>query len=145
MHRSLHSLFLMAFLALGGAGVFLKTSTAVVIATPETALLPTIAELTDTVALSNRGPFEAQRYVARACLGEIWVLLLRRNGEAADLLPGVQGFTLDGTITGKFPAVAYTVGRLLAFTGLRTSEPKVYAFSEKGSCDLAVRIGTGAS
>jgi hypothetical protein len=144
MRPSVHRLFFLAILALGATGVVLKISTAVEPVVPETALLPAIAELTDTVALSNRGPYEAQRYVARACLGEIWVLPLRRNGEAADLLPGVQGFTLDGNVTGRFPALAYTIGRLLAFTGLRSSEPRVYAFAEKGSCDLAGRIGSDA-
>ncbi|WP_281016419.1 MULTISPECIES: hypothetical protein [unclassified Minwuia] len=145
MRIPLHSLLVLASVMLGVAGGYLKASAVPADTAPSLALPSSIAELAETVSLSNRGPYEAQRYVARACLGEIWLLSLHRNGEAVDLLPGVQGYVLDGTISQEFPATAYTVGRLLALAGLRASEPRVHAFAETGSCDLAARIGNDRS
>ena len=145
MRLSLHSLVLATVVGLGLTGAALKVAPAGTSPTTTALFRPEIAEPAGTAALSNRGPYEVTRYVARNCLGEILILPLHRNGEAADLLPGVEGFILDGEITPEFPAVAYTMTRVLAFAGVRKSEPKVFAFAEAGSCELAGRIGAALS
>jgi len=141
MRRLLRDVALLLLILCGIAGVGLKTAPAMPSETTLIFFAPEIAEPAETVSLSNRGPYRAVRYVARNCLGEIWVLPLHRNGEAADLLPGAQGIVLDGEITREFPAGAYTLERLRAFAGLRTASPQVVAFAERGSCGLAGQIG----
>lgn len=145
MRHFLHRLALAAVLGIGLAGAALKVAPAADPQSPKSLFHPNIAEPAGTAALSNRGPYAVTRYVARRCLGEIFVLPLHRNGEAADLLPGVKGFVLDGRITAEFPAMAYTVARVMAFAHLRKAEPQVVAFRETGSCNLALRIGAAPS
>lgn len=136
-------LLLLATVA-GLLGAALKPGPAAMASDPVPVLAPAVAEHVRSAPLSDQAPYVAHRYLARGCLGDIWLLPLARNGEAADLLPGVQGFVLDGRITPGFPATAYTLARLSAFAGLRDSAPRVHAFVETGSCELATRIGRAA-
>ncbi len=146
MHGFLHRFVVCLALLLGALGVFLKVEMQV---EPDRVagrfMHSDVADLAMVLPLSNRGPYDAYLYKGRGCLGEIWLLPLHRNGDAASLLPDVQGFLLDGQRSDGFPAMAHAVGQVARLIGLRDTAPQVLAFAETGGCDLLARVTVAAS
>lgn len=146
MRRPVHKLVFCLAILLGGLGLVLKLGPDLQPKHLATRFIhPEVADLAIVLPLSNQGPYDAHLYKGRGCLGQIWLLPLHRNGEAASLLPAVQGFVLDGRQTDSFPAIAHAAGQVLHFTGLRHTAPQVLAFAETGGCNLLSLIDMARS
>ncbi|WP_416900136.1 MAG: hypothetical protein ACMVY4_10705 [Minwuia sp.] len=142
--RNLPEIAIALALLLGAAGIAGKAAPAMPARGSGAAVLdPAIARRVETHSFSDRGPYVAGRYAAIGCLGEIWLLELHRNGEAADLLPGADGYLLDGVTHRRYPAFRMFREHMAAFAGLRAGPPRVFAYREAGRCGLAERVQAG--
>jgi hypothetical protein len=84
-------------------------------------------------ALTHQGVYRAMSFYHPICKGMLAVVLLDRNGEAANILdglPGQSGFYYGGTAYDAFPYWPFLWGKL---TG---GAPVVVGYRESGTCGL---------